>query len=73
MPHLSQAQLQKHHEFVRTPDVTPIQDHACVFAIGDISSATDAKTGSPLPGLGALQAGRHVGKSISQLVAGKPA
>jgi len=47
----------------------------CVFAIGDVASTPDAKTGKPLPGLGAvaLQAGRHVGKSIELLVAGKPA
>lgn len=52
-----------------------LQNDACVFAIGDVSSATDVKSGQPLPGLGAvaLQAGRHVGKSIAQLVAGKPA
>ncbi len=35
-----------------------------VFAIGDVASTTDAKTGKPLPGLGAvaLQAGHYVGK-----------
>ncbi|MGD9636580.1 MAG: NAD(P)/FAD-dependent oxidoreductase [Pirellulales bacterium] len=51
-----------------------IKDHAGVFAIGDIASMTDVKTGQPLPGLGAvaLQAGHYVGKSISHLVEGKP-
>ncbi len=46
-----------------------------VFVVGDMASMTDAKTGQPLPGLGAvaLQAGHHVGKSIAQLVAGKAA
>jgi NADH dehydrogenase len=52
-----------------------LQDDACVFAIGDVSSAIDAKTGRPLPGLGAvaLQAGRHVGKSITRLIADQSA
>jgi len=52
-----------------------VKDHAGVFAIGDVAAATDAKTGQPLPGLGAvaLQAGRYIGKSIAGLVAGKPA
>jgi NADH dehydrogenase len=51
-----------------------IKDHPGAFAIGDIAAATDAKTGKPLPGLGAvaLQAGHYVGKTIAQLVAGKP-
>jgi NADH dehydrogenase len=52
-----------------------IKDHPEVFAIGDVAAATDAKTGQPLPGLGAvaLQAGRYVGKTIAGLVAGQPA
>jgi NADH dehydrogenase len=51
-----------------------IKDHAGIFAIGDIASMTDAKTGQPLPGPGAvaLQAGHYVGRSISQLAEGKP-
>jgi len=46
-----------------------------VFAIGDIAAMTDGKTGTVLPGLGAvaLQAGRHVGESIKRLVAGQEA
>ena len=45
-----------------------------VFAIGDIAAAKDLKTGQPLPGLGAvaLQAGHYTGKTIAELVAGKP-
>lgn len=52
-----------------------LKDHPEVFVVGDVASATDARTGKPLPGLGAvaLQAGRYVGKSIAGLVAGKPA
>jgi NADH dehydrogenase len=54
------------------PDLQ-LKDFPGVFAIGDVAAMTDAKTGKPLPGLGAvaLQAGHHVGKSIAQLVAGK--
>ncbi|QDT64950.1 NAD(P)/FAD-dependent oxidoreductase [Calycomorphotria hydatis] len=50
-----------------------IKDHPNVFTIGDIASTTDAKTGKPLPGLGAvaLQAGRYAGESIAQLVDGQ--
>ncbi len=52
-----------------------VKDHPEVFVVGDVASAIDAKTGKPLPGLGAvaLQAGRYVGKSIVEMVAGKPA
>jgi NADH dehydrogenase len=52
-----------------------IKDHPGVFAIGDVASTMDTETGKPLPGLGAvaLQAGRFVGKTIAELVAGKPA
>ncbi len=55
------------------PDLQ-VKGHTAVFAIGDIAAMTDGQTGNALPGLAAvaLQAGRHVGKSISQLVAGKP-
>jgi len=51
-----------------------VEGHPGVFAIGDIALATDAGTGKPLPGLGAvaLQAGKYVGESISRLVEGKP-
>lgn len=47
--------------------------HPEVFVVGDLAAATDAKTGHPLPGLGAvaLQAGRHVAASIERLVAGQ--
>ncbi|WP_425397328.1 NAD(P)/FAD-dependent oxidoreductase [Aeoliella sp.] len=55
------------------PDLQ-VKDHPQVFAIGDMASITDGKTGQPLPGLGAvaLQAGHHVGKTIEHLVEGKP-
>ena len=51
-----------------------VERYPGVFAIGDIALATDASTGKPLPGLGAvaLQAGKYVGEAISQLVEGKP-
>lgn len=44
-----------------------------VFVVGDLAVATDARTGAPLPGLGAvaLQAGRHAAASIARLVAGQ--
>ncbi len=51
-----------------------LRDHPEVFAVGDIVSAVDAKTGKPLPGLGAvaLQQGRYVGKSIAQILNDQP-
>jgi NADH dehydrogenase len=50
-----------------------VEGHPGVFAVGDIAAMTDGKTGTVLPGLGAvaLQAGRHVGDSIKRLVAGQ--
>ena len=50
-----------------------VEGHPGVFAIGDIAAATDASTGKPLPGLGAvaLQAGKYAGEAISRLVVGK--
>lgn len=56
------------------PDLQ-IKGHPGVFAIGDIAAMTDGKTGKVVPGLGAtaLQAGRHVGETIKQLLDGKPA
>jgi NADH:quinone reductase (non-electrogenic) len=55
------------------PDLQ-LKDHPGVFVVGDVAAATDAKTGKPLPGLGAvaLQAGHYAGKSIAEMVAGKP-
>ncbi len=55
------------------PDLQ-VKGHPGVFAIGDIAAMTDGKTGKVLPGLGAtaLQAGRHVGETIKQLLDGKP-
>jgi NADH dehydrogenase len=49
-----------------------IEGHPHVFAIGDVSSATCAKTGKPVPGVaqGAMQMGRHVGRIIAREVAG---
>jgi NADH dehydrogenase len=43
------------------------------FAIGDIATMIDGRTGKPLPGLGAtaLQAGYRVGEMIKRLVEGK--
>src|SRR5215475_7986530 len=54
------------------PDLQ-VKDHPGVFAIGDIASMTDGKTGQVLPGLGAtaLQAGRHVGETIKCLLESK--
>ena len=53
------------------PDLQ-VQGHPGVFAVGDIAAMTDGKTGEVLPGLGAtaLQAGKHVGTAISDLVLG---
>jgi NADH dehydrogenase len=49
-----------------------VQDHAGVFAIGDVAGMKDGKTGETLPGLGAvaLQAGHYVGRAIPKLIAG---
>jgi NADH dehydrogenase len=54
------------------PDLQ-VKDHSAVFAIGDIAAMTDGKTGKMLPGLGAtaLQAGRHVGEMIKNMIDGK--
>jgi len=55
-------------------DDLQVEGHSGVFAIGDIALATEASTGKPLPGLGAvaLQAGKYVGEAISRRVEGKP-
>jgi NADH dehydrogenase len=44
-----------------------------VFAVGDIATITDQKTGQVLPQLGsvALQSGEHAGETIARIVAGK--
>ena len=44
-----------------------------VYAVGDIATITDQKTGQVLPQLGsvALQAGEHAGDTIARMVAGK--
>ena len=49
-----------------------IAQHLHAFAIGDVASATCARTGNPVPGVaqGALQMGRHVGRIIAAEVAG---
>lgn len=54
------------------PDLQ-VEGHPGVFAIGDMASMTDGKSGQPLPGLGAvaLQAGHHVGTTITKLIAGE--
>jgi NADH dehydrogenase len=51
-----------------------LKDHPEVFAVGDIASTIDAKSGDPLPGLGAvaLQAGHYVGKAITRLLDHRP-
>jgi NADH dehydrogenase len=53
------------------PDLQVV-GHPSVFAIGDIAAMIDGKTGKVLPGLGAtaLQAGKHAGVAISDLVMG---
>ncbi|MCH2136089.1 MAG: NAD(P)/FAD-dependent oxidoreductase [Phycisphaerales bacterium] len=50
-----------------------IAGHPNVFAIGDVASATCAKTGRPVPGVaqGAIQTGRHVGRIIAKEIRGK--
>ena len=44
-----------------------------MYAVGDIATITDQKTGQVLPQLGsvALQAGEHAGDTIARVVAGK--
>ena len=53
------------------PDLQ-VNGYPGVFAVGDIAAMTDGKTGEVLPGLGAtaLQAGKHAGTAISDLVLG---
>jgi NADH dehydrogenase len=53
------------------PDLQ-VHGYPGVFAVGDIAAMTDGKTGEVLPGLGAtaLQAGKHAGTAISDLVLG---
>src|SRR4029077_18015104 len=48
-------------------------DHPEVYAVGDIATITDQKTGEVLPQLGsvALQSGEHAGETIARIVAGK--
>ncbi|QDU28218.1 NADH dehydrogenase-like protein [Anatilimnocola aggregata] len=48
-----------------------ITGHPNAFALGDIAAMKDAKTGAPLPGLGAvaLQAGEYLGESIQRRLA----
>ena len=50
-----------------------VADHPEVFAVGDIAAITDAKTNNVLPQLGsvALQSGKHAGKTIARVIAGK--
>lgn len=50
-----------------------IDGHPNVFAVGDVSSATCAKTGKPVPGVaqGAIQMGRHAGRIIAREIAGR--
>jgi len=53
------------------PDMA-VADHPEVFVIGDAASATDAKTGRPVPGLaqGAIQTGRFVANIIRSEIKG---
>lgn len=52
------------------PDLR-VEGHPELFAVGDIASIADAKTGDVLPQLGsvALQAGEHAGETIASLLA----
>ena len=69
-----------YRDWRRQLDVVLRQEHRAgekmfVDHAGQTVGVTDAKTGEPLPGLGAvaLQAGRHVGQTIARLVAGESA
>jgi len=50
-----------------------ISGHPGSYALGDIAAMKDVNTGAPLPGLAAvaLQAGRYLGESIQDRLAGK--
>ncbi|MGE0027439.1 MAG: NAD(P)/FAD-dependent oxidoreductase [Thermoleophilia bacterium] len=54
------------------PDLA-LPGHPEVYVPGDVAAITDGKTGQVLPQLGsvALQAGEHVGESITRRIAGK--
>ena len=53
------------------PDLA-IPGHPEVFVVGDMAAAKSADTGQPVPGVaqGALQMGRHVGRTIAAELAG---
>jgi len=50
-----------------------LEDHPEVYAVGDIATITDQKTGQVLPQLGsvALQSGHHAGETIARRIVGK--
>jgi NADH dehydrogenase len=54
------------------PDLA-IPGHPEVFVIGDMAAAKSAESGQPVPGVaqGALQMGRHVGRTIAAELAGR--
>ena len=64
-------ELQKGNRISAEADLS-IAGHPEVFAVGDIASITDTKTGEVLPQLGsvALQAGERAGENIARRIAG---
>jgi NADH dehydrogenase len=65
-------ELEKGNRIAAEPDLS-IAGHPEVFAVGDIASITDPKTGQVLPQLGsvALQAGERAGENVAWLATGK--
>jgi NADH dehydrogenase len=67
-------ELQRGDRIGVNPDLT-VTGRPEMYAVGDIASIVDEKTGQVLPQLGsvALQSGEHAGKSIAARIAGKEA
>jgi NADH dehydrogenase len=65
-------ELEKGSRIPVGPDLT-VAGHPEAFAVGDVASITDTKTGKILPQLGsvALQAGERAGENVAHRVAGE--
>ena len=68
------AEAARNGSVVVAPDCS-VPGHPNIYAIGDVASCTDAKTGKPLPGLApvAKQQGAYVARVLSARLKGAPA
>ncbi len=71
LAHALGVELDRGGRVIVGPDLS-IPGHPNVFVIGDAAHATDAETGSPVPGVaqGAIQAGRYVAEQIQRELRG---